>query len=58
MPPMPVVKRRMSTIKQHGKGDNVWQKPFDITQLFKNNNLKMLLKAFSTSTSIMTQIKV
>jgi hypothetical protein len=31
MSPMLVVKRKMNTIKQLSKGDNVRQKPFDVT---------------------------
>jgi hypothetical protein len=44
MSPMLVVKRRMNTIKQPKKGDNVHQRPLDITQLSKNNNLKNVIK--------------
>ncbi len=39
MLPMLVIKRRMSTIKL-GKGDNVCQRPPNITRLFKNKNSK------------------
>jgi hypothetical protein len=39
------IKRRMNTIKQLGKRENVHQKPLDITQLFKNNNLKNVIKS-------------
>jgi len=45
MPFMLVVKRRMNTIKQLGKRDNVHQRPFDNTQLFKNNNSKNVIKS-------------
>jgi hypothetical protein len=44
MPPMLVIKRRMNTIKQPSKGDNDHQRPLDITQLFKNNNSKNIIK--------------
>jgi len=42
---MLIIKRKMSTIKQLGKGDNAHQKPFNITQLFKNKNLKNVIKS-------------
>jgi hypothetical protein len=45
MPLMLVVKRRMNTIKQLGKRDNAHQRPFDSTQLFKNNNSKNVIKS-------------
>jgi hypothetical protein len=35
MLPMLVVKKKINTIKQHGKGDNVCQTPLGITQLEK-----------------------
>jgi hypothetical protein len=38
MLPMLEIKRRMSTIKQPGKGDNARQRPPSITQFFKNNS--------------------
>ncbi len=38
MLPMLVVKRKMNTIKQFGKGDNVRQRTPDISQFKKNNN--------------------
>jgi hypothetical protein len=41
---MLVVKKKMSTIKQPNKGDNVRQNPNNITQLFKNNNSKNVIK--------------
>jgi len=44
MPPMLVIKRKMCIIKQLCKKDNAHQKPFNITQLFKNNNLKNVIK--------------
>jgi hypothetical protein len=45
MPSMLVVKRKMGTIKQFGKMDNAHQKPFNITQLSKNNNLRNVIKS-------------
>jgi hypothetical protein len=45
MPPMLVIKRRMNTIKQHGKRDNVRQRPLDITQFFKNNSSRNVIKS-------------
>jgi hypothetical protein len=41
---MVIVKRRINTIKQSGKGDNVHQKPLGITQLFKSNSSKNTIK--------------
>jgi hypothetical protein len=41
---MLVVKKKMSTIKQPGKGDNARQSPDNITQLSKNNNSKNVIK--------------
>jgi hypothetical protein len=39
------VKKRMSTIKQIGKGDNVHQSPPpNITQLYENNYSKNVIK--------------
>jgi hypothetical protein len=52
---MLVIKRKMNTIKQLGKRDNAHQMPSNITKLSKNNNLKILLKVFSTSTCKMAQ---
>ncbi len=49
MPPMLVVKKRMSAIKQHGKGDNVHQKPLNITQFLKNSNLRNFIKSIFDS---------
>jgi hypothetical protein len=42
---MLVIKKKISTTKQPGKGDNVHQKPPGITQLFKNNSLKNIIKS-------------
>jgi hypothetical protein len=41
---MLIVKKKMSVIKQLGKGDNARERPPIITQLFKNNNLKNIIK--------------
>jgi hypothetical protein len=41
---MLVIKRKMNTIKQPGKGDNACQKLLNITQLSKNNSLKIIIK--------------
>jgi len=41
---MLVVKRKMCTIKQLSKGDNVHQWPLDITQLFKNSSSRNIIK--------------
>jgi hypothetical protein len=38
------VERKMSTIKQLGKGDNVHQRPFNITQLSKNSCSRNVIK--------------
>jgi hypothetical protein len=45
MLPMLVVKRRMNTIKQLGKKDNVRQRFFGILQLKKNNSSKSDIKS-------------
>jgi hypothetical protein len=45
MLPMLVIKKRMNTIKQPGKGDNVCQKSFDILQLSKNSSSKNTIKS-------------
>ncbi len=58
MSPMLVVKKKMSTIKQPGKGDNARQSPDNITQLSKNNNSKKLLKSFFMSIYITAQLRV
>jgi hypothetical protein len=42
---MLVVKKRMNTTKQLGKGDNACQRPFDITQLFETHNLRNVIKS-------------
>jgi hypothetical protein len=42
---MLAIKRKMSTIKQLGKGDNVHQRPPGITQLSKNSDLKNVIKS-------------
>jgi hypothetical protein len=34
----------MSTIKQHGNGDNAHQRTYNISQLFKNSNSKNIIK--------------
>jgi hypothetical protein len=39
---MLVIKRKMSTIKQLGKGDNVHERPLDMTQFLKIIVQKML----------------
>jgi hypothetical protein len=44
MLPMLVIKRKMNAIKQLNKKDNVHQRPLDITQFFKNNNSKNVIK--------------
>jgi hypothetical protein len=54
MLPMLVVKRKMSTIKQLGKGDNVHQSPLAYHNSLKIIVQKMLLKTFLTSICIMT----
>jgi predicted transcriptional regulator len=41
---VPVVKRRMNIIKQHGKRKNVHQRPPNILQLSKNNKSKNIIK--------------
>jgi hypothetical protein len=41
---MLIVKKKMSTIKQLGKGDKVRQVPFDITQLSKNSSSRNVIK--------------
>jgi hypothetical protein len=53
---MLIVKRKMNTIKQLGKGDNAGQRPLGITQLSKTSSSKMLLKMFLMSTYITTQL--
>jgi hypothetical protein len=45
MPPMLVVKRKMNTIKEFGKGDNARQRPHDITHFFKNNSSRNAIKS-------------
>jgi hypothetical protein len=54
---MLVIKRKMNTIKQHGKGDNVHQKPPTSHNSLKTTIRETLLKAFSMSTYIMTQLR-
>jgi hypothetical protein len=49
---MLVVKRRMNTIKQHGKGDNARQKSHSSLKIIIQ---KTLLKAYSMSTCIKIQ---
>jgi hypothetical protein len=44
MLPLLVMKKKMNTIKQHGKGDNAHQRSFRILKFFKNNNLKNAIK--------------
>jgi hypothetical protein len=44
MPPMLIVNRRVNTIKQLGKGENVHQRSLDITQLSKNSSSKNVIK--------------
>ncbi len=44
MPLMLVVNRRVSTIKQFGKGENIHQRPPDITQLSKNSSSRNFIK--------------
>jgi hypothetical protein len=41
---MLVEKKKVRTIKQHDKGDNVCQSPPDFTQLSKNNSSKNAIK--------------
>jgi hypothetical protein len=41
---MLVGEKKMKTIKQHGKGDNVCQSPPNFTQLFKNNSARNVIK--------------
>jgi hypothetical protein len=41
---MLVVKRKMNAIKQLGKKDNAHQRPFNITQLFKNSRSRNTIK--------------
>jgi hypothetical protein len=41
---MLVVKKIMGIIKQPNKRDNVHQRPLGITKLFKNSNLKNIIK--------------
>jgi hypothetical protein len=41
---MLVVKRIIGTIKQLGKGDNARLKPPDVTQFYKNNSLRNVIK--------------
>jgi hypothetical protein len=38
------IERKMNAIKQLGKWDNVRQRPFNITQLSKNNYSKKTIK--------------
>jgi len=45
MSPMLILKRKMNTIKQLGKGDNACQRPPGITQSSKNNSLKNAIKS-------------
>jgi hypothetical protein len=42
---MLVIRRKMSTIKQLGKRDNVHQRPPNITQLSKNSDSKNIIKS-------------
>jgi hypothetical protein len=42
--PMLILKRRMSTIKQHDKGDNVYQRSSSTLKLFKNSSLRNVIK--------------
>jgi len=44
MPPMFVVNKRINTIKELGKKDNVHKRPPDVTQVSKNNSLKYTIK--------------
>jgi hypothetical protein len=52
---MLVVKRRMCTIKQFGKKDNVCQRPQTSHNFLKIRTREMLLKAFSMLISIIAQ---
>jgi hypothetical protein len=52
---MLVIKRRMSTIKQPGKEDNVYQRPLGSHNFLKIITRETLLKVFLTSTCMMTQ---
>jgi len=54
MLPMFVVKRKMGTIKQLGKGDNAHQRSLTFHSSLKKI-LKNAIKAFSSSTCIMIQ---
>jgi hypothetical protein len=55
MSPMLIVKKKMNTIKQPGKGDNACQRPLSITPFLKDKSLKKLLKTFSMLTCITAQ---
>jgi hypothetical protein len=44
MLPMLIIFLKMSIVKQHDKKDNVCQRTYDISQLFKINSLKNIIK--------------
>jgi hypothetical protein len=53
---MLVVKIRVCAIKQFGKRDNVYQRPFGTTQLFENNSSKNIIKNVFNFNLITTQL--
>ncbi len=57
MPPILEIKKKTNTIKQHGEGDNVHQRPLDIKQLFENTYSRNYINliTFFTSTYITAQ---